>query len=107
MFSRREWLALIGAGPAYAQGMAARGIRSAERGKPSGIPFNARFVDVAAEAGLIDPTIYGGVDRKDYIIEVGGCGVAFFDYDNDGWLDVLVLGGTRLEGAPHGATNRL
>ena len=107
MFSRREWLALIGAGPAYAQGMAARGIKSAERGKPSGIPFNARFVDIAAEAGLIDPVIYGGVDRKDYIIEVVGCGVAFFDYDNDGWLDVLVLGGTRLEGAPPGATNRL
>jgi hypothetical protein len=107
MFSRREWLALIGAGPVYAQGMAARGIKAAARGKPSGVPFNARFVDIAAEAGLTAPTIYGGVDQKDYIIEVVGCGVAFFDYDNDGWLDVLVLGGTRLEGAPPGATNRL
>ena len=36
-----------------------------------------------------------------------GCGVAFFDYDNDGWLDLLVLNGTRLEGAPPGTTNRL
>ena len=26
---------------------------------------------------------------KSYIIEVVGCGVAFFDYDNDGWLDLL------------------
>jgi hypothetical protein len=36
-----------------------------------------------------------------------GAGIAFFDYDNDGWLDILVLSGTRLEGAPPGATNRL
>jgi hypothetical protein len=35
----------------------------------------------------------------------GGC--AFFDYDNDGWMDIFILGGTRLEGAPAGATNRL
>ena len=27
--------------------------------------------------------------RKSYIIEVVGCGVAFLDYDNDGWLDLL------------------
>ena len=40
--------------------------------------------------------------RKSYIIEVVGCGVAFLDYDNDGWLDLLVLNGTRLEGAPAG-----
>ena len=36
-----------------------------------------------------------------------GCGVAFFDYDNDGWLDILILSGTRLDGNPPGATNRL
>jgi hypothetical protein len=47
------------------------------------------------------------VDSKSYIIEVVGCGVAFLDYDNDGWLDLLVLNGTRLEGAPPGTTNRL
>ena len=33
--------------------------------------------------------------------------MAFLDYDNDGWLDMFVLSGTRLEGAPPGATNRL
>jgi hypothetical protein len=53
------------------------------------------------------PTIYGGVEKKDYILETVGCGCAFLDYDNDGWLDVLVLCGTRLDGDPAGATNRL
>jgi hypothetical protein len=58
------------------------------------------LVDVAARAGLVHPSIYGGLDRKRFIIETNGAGVALFDYDNDGWLDALVLGGTRLaEGA--------
>ena len=34
-------------------------------------------------------------------------GCAFFDYDNDGWMDVFILGGRRLEGVPPGASNRL
>jgi hypothetical protein len=87
--------------------MSAPGVKSGPRSKASGIPFNARFTDVAAQAGLKAPIIYGGVDHKDYIIEVVGCGIAFFDFDNDGWLDILVLSGTRLDGTPPGATNRL
>jgi len=55
------------------------------------------FVDVAARAGLHEPSIYGGVDRKRFIIETNGAGVAFFDYDNDGWIDALVLNGVRLK----------
>ena len=71
--------------------------------------FPVTFTDIAGAAGLSTPTIYGGIDRKRYIIETNGCGVAFFDYDNDGWMDVLVLSGTRLEALPHGVkpTNRL
>jgi hypothetical protein len=67
------------------------------------------FVDVAISAGLSEPIIYGGIDRKRYIIETNGCGVAFIDYDNDGWIDILLLSGTRLEGFPAGKepTNRL
>jgi hypothetical protein len=65
------------------------------------------FVDVAAAAGLTHPVVYGGVDTKKFILETNGCGIAFFDYDNDGWLDLFVPGGSRVEGAPAGATNRL
>ncbi|MGC2672995.1 MAG: VCBS repeat-containing protein, partial [Candidatus Acidiferrum sp.] len=53
------------------------------------------FVDVAREAGLNSPNVWGGIDRKQYIIEAKGSGLAFFDYDNDGWLDIYFTNGTR------------
>jgi enediyne biosynthesis protein E4 len=104
--NRRKLLALL-ASPILGQGVSSRGIKALPRGKPSGLPFHAYFTDVAAQAGLTEPVIYGGVDKKDYIFETVGCGVAFFDYDNDGWLDIFLLSGTRLEGAVKTATNRL
>ncbi len=111
MVTRRQMLALLAsmpaAGTAFAQGISTRGVKAQPRGKPSGRPFLARFTDVAAQAGLTHPTVYGGVDAKSYIVEVVGCGLAFLDYDNDGWLDVFVLSGTRLDAAPPEATNRL
>jgi enediyne biosynthesis protein E4 len=109
MITRRSLLALLaGAVPsAFGQGVSSRGVRPQPRGKPSGLPFHSRLTDVAAQAGLTQPVVYGGLQSKSYIIEVVGCGVAFFDYDNDGWLDLLVLNGTRLEGAPPGVSNRL
>jgi enediyne biosynthesis protein E4 len=64
--------------------------------------FQVTFVDVAGRAGLTEPLIYGGVDKKRYIIETNGCGVAFIDYDADEWIDILLLNGTRLEGFPKG-----
>ncbi len=88
-------------------GMASRGVADLPKPKPSGRPFDAYFVDVAESAGLTAPVVYGGVDRKNYILEADGCGCAFLDYDNDGWLDMFLLTGTRLEGAPPGTTNRL
>jgi hypothetical protein len=45
---------------------------------------------------LTHPSIYGGIDRKRFIIETNGAGVAWLDYDGDGWVDALVLSGTRL-----------
>lgn len=83
-----------------AQGVASRGVRPTPRGSPSGIPFRARLVDVAASAGLTRPTIYGETDRKDFIVETIGGGAAWFDYDRDGWLDAIVMGGTRFDDPP-------
>lgn len=99
--------ALLGPNKIFGQGVSSRGVKAQPRGKPSGRPFLAHFTDVAKQAGLTQPIIYGAPDHKSYIIEVVGCGVAFIDYDNDGWVDLFVLNGTRLEGDPPGTTNRL
>jgi hypothetical protein len=77
------------------------------RGKPSGLPWHSRFVDIAEQAGLRAPVIYGGAKRKEYILETVGCGIAFIDYDNDGWLDLFILSGTCVDNPPAGAHNRL
>jgi hypothetical protein len=72
----------------------------------TGRPYS-RFTDVSAQAGLHAVMTYGGVERVQFIVESMGGGCAFLDYDNDGWMDIFILGGTRLEGAPSGASNRL
>jgi hypothetical protein len=72
-------------------------------------PLGVNFVNVAKEAGLSSKTIFGGEHKNKYLLETTGCGVAFYDYDNDGWLDIFLVNGTRLEGFPAGQepTNRL
>src|SRR5215475_16172330 len=115
IFGRRRFVQLgMGAAafsfrgnPLLAQGVSTHTAKPLARPKGSGRPFNAHFVDVAAAAGLRAPVIYGEADVKKYIVESTGCGCAFIDYDNDGWMDLFVLSGTRLAGAPPGTTNRL
>ncbi len=87
--------------------MASRGLKSTARGKPSGLPFHARFTDMAEQAGLNHIVVCGHPNRIDYVIEAMGCGVAVFDYDNDGWVDILVLSGSRFGDPPPTASNRL
>ena len=89
------------------EGSSSRNLKPQPRGKPSGVPFDATFTDVAVPAGLTQPVIYGETDKKSVIVETVGCGAAFLDYDNDGWLDIFVLSGTRIDGPPPGTTNRL
>src|SRR5229473_543210 len=56
------------------------------------------FLNVARESGLNAKTIFGGEHKNKYLLETTGCGVAFYDYDNDGWLDIFLVNGWRLEG---------
>jgi hypothetical protein len=81
-------------------------IQAIATGTKQATPFS-RFVDVAQSAGLTSTMFYGGDVNVKYIIESMGGGCAFFDYDNDGWLDIFIAGGIKLEGAPPGASNRL
>ena len=91
---------------AQSSGMAGAPVKPQARRPLSGRPYS-RFTDIAQLAGLTAPTIYGDVEQIRYIIESMGGGCAFFDYDNDGWMDIFILGGTRLDGTTAGATNRL
>jgi hypothetical protein len=110
ILTRRSFLhyslgALAVGGPE--QGVVSRKAKAEQRMAPSGRPFNAQFTDIAKEAGLVLPVVYGEADHKDYILETVGCGCAFFDYDNDGWMDIFLLSGSSIAGAPSGASNRL
>ena len=75
---------------------------------PSG-NLGLNFVNVGRESGLNVKTIFGGEHKNKYLLETTGCGVAFYDYDNDGWLDIFLVNGTRLEAFPSGSepTSRL
>ena len=63
----------------------------------AGLPLGVQFVNVAREAGLRAKTIFGSEHKNKYLLETTGCGCAFFDYDNDGWLDIFLVNGTRFE----------
>ncbi len=68
----------------------------------AGTPLGVSFVDVAQQSGLNAKTIYGGTAKNKYLLETTGCGVAFYDYDADGWIDIFLVNGWRLEGFPKG-----
>ena len=68
----------------------------------AGTSLGLSFVDVAKQSGLNARTIYGGEHKNRFLLETTGCGVAFFDYDQDDWLDIFLVNGSRLEGFPKG-----
>ncbi len=92
---------------ASAQGTSTRNVTPEARPAASGRPWPVKFTDVAVEAGLREPVIAGGEKTKKYIIEANGTGVALVDLDGDGWLDIFLVNGSRLDSPPPGATNRI
>ena len=100
--------ALNSAISAQYRAIAPQGVKPLTRGQASGLPFNAKFINVAKSAGLRSPVIYGDEGRADYVLESLGCGAAFIDYDNDGWMDIVILTGRRRTGpTPPDATIKL
>ncbi len=68
----------------------------------TGTPLGYSFVDVAKTSGLTAKTIYGDEHHNRFLLETTGCGVAFYDFDHDDWLDLFLVNGTRLEGFAKG-----
>ena len=56
-----------------------------------------QFVEVSAKAGIRFSLTSGGPEKR-YIIEAkGGGGIAWFDYDNDGYPDLFLVNGSTFE----------
>jgi hypothetical protein len=88
--SRREFLRALA------------GVGTAALGNPSRVaragPATVVFTDVTSAAGLARAiNVSGSPENKQFILEEMGCGAAFFDYDNDGWLDIFLVNGTSLD----------
>jgi hypothetical protein len=79
---------------------AAAGFVAAGAGKTPALSFG--FTDIAAHAGLTARTVYGGAHTNRYLIETTGTGVAAFDYDADGWVDLFLVNGATIEGVDGG-----
>jgi hypothetical protein len=54
------------------------------------------FEDFAHQAGIDFRLICGGPEKL-YIMESMCGGIAVFDYDNDGWMDIFLVNGSTLE----------
>jgi enediyne biosynthesis protein E4 len=57
-----------------------------------------QLVDVTAESGITFRHRDGG-SGQGYIVEGMTGGMATFDYDNDGWIDIYLLNGAALKGS--------
>jgi hypothetical protein len=62
---------------------------------PTRSPARPRFTDIHERAGLLAPH-FDAADGRFRLVETMGSGLALFDYDNDGWLDVFIAQGCPL-----------
>src|SRR5579863_7409202 len=84
--SRRQFLnSLVGAALPASFGSRARSLREETVRQPI-------FSDVTDQAGILWRN-FDGESRDRYLIEAMGGGVAFFDFDRDGRLDIFFVNG--------------
>jgi hypothetical protein len=106
MMNRRRWLKGVATAAA---GCLLRPFPAAAFS--AGVPpaYFPNYVDVGREAGLLARTVIVGHESKDFLLSTTGGGIALFDYDNDGWLDIFVVNSWGLKDFPKGEepTNHL
>ncbi|HEX8684895.1 MAG TPA: VCBS repeat-containing protein, partial [Pyrinomonadaceae bacterium] len=98
-------------GPAAAAASSSAAAAAAPGASPGPSPAAAprpsgpvEFTDVTAEAGIRFRHNNGAAGKK-YLPETLGAGAAFLDYDNDGWLDILLVNSTSWPGDKGPATS--
>lgn len=97
-------LTLSGLAPAWAlQGVAAPAARVARPNFESETnlpPVAVHYEDLAVRAGLTARNVSGQEHTKEYILETTGNGVAIFDYDNDGLVDIFLPNASMFQETP-------
>lgn len=92
LISRRRFLAVGGGALAFRL--------SSDRLRPAVEPSSSQpswFAEIARRAGLDQFRNTSGSSKKDYLVETLGGGVALFDYNRDGLLDVFLVNGSSFE----------
>jgi enediyne biosynthesis protein E4 len=74
-------------------------LAQAQSTKPSAAAPTITFRDITQQAGIHFVHNNGAFGKK-YLPETMGPGVAFIDYDNDGWPDIFIVNGTDWPGHP-------
>src|SRR5882762_5446365 len=76
---------------------------NASKNNQATIKSNAvHFENIARQVGLTALNVNGNDKHNVFLIEGTGIGAVIFDYDNDGWPDIFLPNGTRVEGFPKG-----
>jgi hypothetical protein len=106
LMDRRQWVKNLAAAAASCFWRPFSAVALSPDAEPAYFPH---YVDVAKQAGLTAKTVLVGHESKDFLLSTTGGGIALFDYDNDGWLDIFVVNGWGLTDFPKGEdpTNHL
>ena len=91
---------MLGGSAAAALAAATAERAAARRGRLAG-PSSSR-TSPAPPACSRARNVSGSPDDKQFLLEEMGGGAAFFDYDNDGWLDIFLVNGSSLDPAGPG-----